>query len=440
MSFPAYPAYRESGNPWIGALPVGWNVIALKRDLQFLTSGSRGWADHYADEGALFLRIGNLSRDALKLDLRDIQRVAVPVGTEGERTRVESGDVLFSITAFMGSIAVVPHDLECAYVSQHVALARLRGNMLLPRWVGYMTLSAASKAYLDAQCYGGTKIQLSLDDVANLPVSVPPIAEQFALITFLDRETGKIDALVAEQERLIALLKEKRQATAHAAVSELTAATPLVELGRVLRAIDQGWSPIAEDRIIEDGEWGVLKLSAVKRGNFVHDQHKALPEGIAPRPELEVKPNDVILTRANTPELVGDACVVTGEANRLVFSDLMYRLEPDPERLSAEYLCLWLLAPQARAQIEADARGSSLSMVKISHRFIRRWILPLPPLHQQKQIVGRIAAENTRTDALITEAERAITLLSERRAALISAAVTGKIDVRGAASGAREAA
>lgn len=122
MSFPLYPRYKDSGSEWIGEVPEHWVFIALKRDLKFLTSGSRGWADHYADEGALFLRIGNLTRDGLEVDLSDIQRVDVPVGTEGERTKVHQGDILFSITAFMGSVAVVTDDLEMAYVSQHVAL------------------------------------------------------------------------------------------------------------------------------------------------------------------------------------------------------------------------------------------------------------------------------------------------------------------------------
>jgi type I restriction enzyme S subunit len=125
MSFPAYGSYKDSGVEWLGEIPAHWTIMPLKRDLDFLTSGSRGWADHYADDGALFIRIGNLTRDRLTLDLDDIQRVDVPPGAEGERTQVQPGDLLFSITAYLGSVAVVPEKLETAYVSQHVALARL---------------------------------------------------------------------------------------------------------------------------------------------------------------------------------------------------------------------------------------------------------------------------------------------------------------------------
>ena len=198
MRFPRYPEYKESGVEWLGEVPSHWNLFHLKRDLTFLTSGSRGWADHYSSDGALFIRIGNLTRDSIKLDLADVQRVAVPDGTEGERTKVQAGDLLFSITAFLGSVAVAPPGLEPSYVSQHVALARLRQNLFNPFWVGYVALSHIGKTYLGMQGYGGTKIQLSLNDVAEIPIPTPPYDDQSAIAAFLDWETAKIDALIAE--------------------------------------------------------------------------------------------------------------------------------------------------------------------------------------------------------------------------------------------------
>ena len=158
---PAAPL-KPSGVDWLGDVPEGWEVVRLKNDLLFLTSGSRGWAEHYSDDGALFLRIGNLPREDFTLDLGDIQRVAVPTGAEGERTRVEAGDVLFSITAYLGSVAVVPDGLETAYVSQHVALARLKQRQMLPEWVACVTLSIVGKNYLASQGYGGVSETLCI--------------------------------------------------------------------------------------------------------------------------------------------------------------------------------------------------------------------------------------------------------------------------------------
>src|SRR5438105_4447450 len=106
MSFPRYSNYKDSGVDWLGEVPVHWNILPIRRDLDFMTVGSRGWAGNYSETGELFIRISNLTRDGVRLDLSDIQRVVVPAGSEGLRTKVQKGDVLFSITAHLGSVAV----------------------------------------------------------------------------------------------------------------------------------------------------------------------------------------------------------------------------------------------------------------------------------------------------------------------------------------------
>ena len=210
---------KDSGVAWLGEVPAHWRVLPLKWELLFLTSGSRGWADYYADDGALFIRIGNLTRDSIRLDLSDIQRVLVPRGAEGERTIVFPGDLLFSITAFLGSVAVVPSQMETAYVSQHVALARLLKRVLNPEWVGYVALSWVGKTHLESQGYGGTKVQLSLDDIANLIMIAPPMDEQLHIVDVLAQEMERIDTLIGTSERSIELLKERRSALITAAVT-----------------------------------------------------------------------------------------------------------------------------------------------------------------------------------------------------------------------------
>ena len=210
---------KDSGIAWLGEVPAHWNVSLLKKDLAFLTSGSRGWAEHYADEGALFLRIGNLTRDSAELDLSDVQRVAPPLGAEGERTRVRAGDVLFSITAFLGSVAVVPENLGAGFVSQHIALARLRGKYFLSRWVAYATLSRLGATYLATQGHGGTKVQLSLDDIRGLPLTVPPLSEQQRILDSLEADLQGLDRINAEGRAAIGLLRERRSALISAAVT-----------------------------------------------------------------------------------------------------------------------------------------------------------------------------------------------------------------------------
>lgn len=210
---------KDSGIEWLGKVPRHWAVFPMKRDIQFITSGSRGWAENYADDGALFIRIGNLTRQGICLDLSDIQRVQVPADSEGARTLVREGDLLFSITAYLGSIAVVPADLEKAYVSQHVALVRLRGRKFISSWIAYQTLSFVGKTYLETQGYGGTKIQLSLDDVKNLILTAPPLEEQQKIVEFIAEREAKHCSLIKSANESIKLLRERRSALISAAVT-----------------------------------------------------------------------------------------------------------------------------------------------------------------------------------------------------------------------------
>lgn len=210
---------KDSGVAWLGKVPAHWSLMSMKRDIEFITSGARGWAENYADEGDLFLRIGNLTRDSIRLDLSDIQRIVVPSGADKARSQVRMRDILFSITAYLGSVAVVPRELGTAYVSQHVALVRPKIKHLLSEWIAYVALSYVGKTFLEMRGYGGTKVQLSLDDVVNLLVTVPPLTEQHLLVNFIERETMKVDELISQAGSAVSLLQERRSALISAAVT-----------------------------------------------------------------------------------------------------------------------------------------------------------------------------------------------------------------------------
>jgi Restriction endonuclease S subunits len=210
---------KDSGVEWLGEVPEHWEIIEARREIAFLTSGSRGWADYYSNSGSLFIRIGNLTRDSIELDWSDIQRVDPPSGSEGERTRVRPGDVLFSITAYLGSVAVVPSGGETAYVSQHVCLARVKERSLHPKWLGYFVLSTAGKSYLEATSYGGTKVQLSLDDIKSLPLVMPSAREQAEIMDHIEASIHHLEGLVGEAQKSISLFQERRSALISAAVT-----------------------------------------------------------------------------------------------------------------------------------------------------------------------------------------------------------------------------
>ena len=202
---------KPSGIPWLGEIPAGWDVTRLRNISRKITSGSRGWSRYAADHGPLFVRIANLSRTGLHLRFDDVVRLALPTTELGEaaRTRAEAGDLLLSITAYIGSVAIVPDDVGEAYVSQHVACCRLN-TAVNPRWIGYVLLSPIGQTHGTLSMYGGTKQGLSLDDVKNYVVLLPPRVVQDEIVDWIDSSTRRVSDTITSVEKEIVLLQEFR--------------------------------------------------------------------------------------------------------------------------------------------------------------------------------------------------------------------------------------
>lgn len=171
-----------------------------------ITSGSRGWGKYYSEHGALFLRIGNLTREHPNLRLNDVVRVKVPAGGEGERTRVQEGDLLISITADLGIVGCIPAGFEEAYVNQHIALVRIDSGKVHPRWVAHVLGSPYGVEQFLALNATGAKAGLNLPSVRRLSVPCPTMKKQMELVGALD----SLDvALGAERKYLHKLRLQK---------------------------------------------------------------------------------------------------------------------------------------------------------------------------------------------------------------------------------------
>jgi len=202
----------------IDDLPGNWTPATSDQLVHFVTSGSRGWAKYYSDEGATFLRIGNLEHEDIALDLRDIQRVTPPEGAEGSRTRVQANDILISITADVGMVALVDTDIGEAYINQHVALAR-PSKEIEPRYLAWLLASKPTKAQWKLLQRGATKVGLGLDDIRAVQLGLPPIAEQHQIVAEIEARTSAIDHLEAELDGQITRSNRLRQSTLSAAFS-----------------------------------------------------------------------------------------------------------------------------------------------------------------------------------------------------------------------------
>lgn len=172
----------------------------------------------------------------------------------------------------------------------------------------------------------------------------------------------------------------------------------------------------------------------MRRGRFEATAIKPIARDANVPEEIEIHNDDLLLTRSNTRERVGDVCVVEGVRRKTILCDLIYRLRINRNVLASKFLMLQLLAPFGRVQIERDARGSSGTMPKISQGHIRSWRVVLLPLEEQLRIVEDVETATTSIATATDKAQRHITLLREHRTRLIADVVTGKLDVREAAA------
>jgi len=190
----------------LGRIPVEWEVEPLGKVASLVTSGSRGWARFYSTEGAVFLRIGNLTREHINFRFDDVMYVNVPESSEGKRTAVQEGDLLISITADLGIIAVVPEGFPEAYVNQHIALVRLNKEEVYPRFIGHLLNSGVGQTQIEKLNESGAKAGLNLPTIENLRVFRPPYSEQQKIVDILD---GVDSQITIDKKRVDKLRRQK---------------------------------------------------------------------------------------------------------------------------------------------------------------------------------------------------------------------------------------
>jgi len=314
-------------------------------------------------------------------------------------------------------------------VSPDYRVFRSRGA-LLPRFIHYIL---RSKPYLD-QYVLYTRAQTTFDrrvqqpDLDNLPLPVPPLKEQRVITDYLDRETARIDTLIEEQHRLIELLRERRDSVWAAGVEEARRFGGSVSVRRVIESIVDGpfGSSLTSSHYSDEGA-RVIRLGNIGVNEFKDGDAAFVPFAYAEELEAHaVEQGDVVVAGLGDDRMpLGRAAVVPMLGPAIVKADC-YRLRTH-ETVSAAYLAWVMSAPQTRSQVMLLARGSTRA--RLNTKVVQQVEIPLPERDEQDVLVAQSNAEIARIDTLITEAERFIELSRERRSALITAAVTGQIDV-----------
>lgn len=435
MSFPAYPEYKDSGVPWLGEVPSHWIISKVKHTYKFST----GWTppsgrDEYYGGDHLWANISDVGDRFISDTAKRISDLAV---SECNMLPTPEASLLFSFKLSIGqmSFTTVP-----MYTNE--AIASFRPDHTYSLAFAYYAFPIYIVANATENIYGAKILNQEL--IKSAPICLPPKAEQSAIASFLDRETAKIDALVAEEERLIALLKEKRQAViSHAVTKGLNPNAPMKDSGiewlgeipahwefaQLKRCIDlatsgpRGWSDLAA----EEGSFFFQSQNIGRdmEADFGAGKRIEAPEGPdADRARLQPDDVAVCITGGRT----GAVAHISALSEEAYINQHVCLIRPTATQISGRYLAYGLFGLPGQEQLALAMYGLKQGL---SLENVREVVLPLPPLEEQRDIVMHLDQQAGGFWQLVTEAQSAIILLQERRAALISAAVTGKIDVRG---------
>ena len=189
----------------LGRIPKEWDCLTIEQVKDFITSGSRGWAKYYSIEGSKFIRITNLKRNQIEIDLSDLKFVKLPTSIEGIRSKLIEGDLLISITADLGIIAVVSSTLEDAFINQHISLVRLSSSLVVPKFIGYFLSSSYGQAMFNLLNDGGAKAGLNLKTINNIFVLKPKIEEQELIVEKFEKANEFILKFKEELSKLQSL-------------------------------------------------------------------------------------------------------------------------------------------------------------------------------------------------------------------------------------------
>lgn len=414
MSLSRYLEYKDSGVEWLGEVPGHWYMRSLRY--------------------AATIQNGSDFKDC------EVAEGGFPVlGSGGEFARI-SKFIYDQPSVLLGRKGTIDNPLyieEPFWTVDTLFYTKIAADMH-PKYFYWFCTSIP----FDYFQFGSAVPSMTQNDLYGIKLPTPSFEEQQTIAAFLDRETRKIDALIAEQRRLVELLAEKRQAViSHAVTKGLNPSARMKDSGiEWLGVVPEHWEvgplkrywsvtdckhvtaefvedgiPLASIREVQS-RWVLLEDAKCTTEYF----YELLIEG-GRRP----LPGDLIFSRNAT---VGEVAQVSGNHPRFAMGQDVVLLRKLAPEYSSDYLQHVIRSPIIILQLANMMIGSTFKRINVEE--IRSFAIPAPPFTEQAEIAAFLESETAKFDTLTAEANRAIALLQERRSALISAAVTGKIDVR----------
>ncbi|NOQ63445.1 MAG: hypothetical protein GQ582_02905 [Methyloprofundus sp.] len=441
MKYQVYEEYKDSGVEWVGDIPLDWQALPLKLMTISKVKDGPHETPRFIDEGVPFFSVDSIQNNQLVftgsryISREDHKRFSL-------KCLPKKGDVLLGKAASVGKVAYVDTDKEFNVWSPLAVITPK--SQEFGQFIFYSLQSTWLQAQCDMLSNSNTQKNLSMQAIDNITFTFPDREVAGQIANFLDHETAKIDTLIEKQQQLIELLKEKRQAViSHAVTKGLNPHAPMRDSGvEWLGEVPEHWE-------VSQLKFYTLNMQTGPFGSQLHSEdyvidgiplinpaHMSFGE-IVPDSKVTVdKETQVRLSRhklsegeiifARRGELGRCAIVTTKEEGWLCGTgSLKAKLN---NKLVPEYTYLLITSNGVISELSLESKGSTMD--NLNTETLGRIRIPVPPEGEQNKILNYVEDILDKYKSLIGSSESAIVLMQERRTALISAAVTGKIDVR----------
>ena len=421
-------------NQRAGHLPEGWRWVTLKEIANIAGGVTKGQKRRPSEviRKVPYLRVANVQRGYL--DLSEVKEIEASE-SEIEALKLQAGDILFNEGGDRDKLGrgwIWNDELpECVH-QNHVFRARLKNTEDQPKFISFYGNSEGQRYFMEQGKQTTNLASINLTKLGALPIPLPPPDDQRRIVAEIEKQFTRLEAGVAALRRAQANLKRYRAAVLKAACEGRLVPTEVdwkqVKIDSVIEAMDQGWSPKCESEAsVDENTWAVIKTTAIQHLRFLEVENKALPATLKPRSHLELKPGDLLVTRAGPRSRVGVACLIKNTRPGLMLCDKAYRIRCKQENVVPGFLELTLNAPHIIDEVNKLKTGISDSGVNLTQKGFAQLIIPLPPLAEQTRIV----AEVERRLSVVEELEAVVTTNLQRatrlRQAVLQKAFAGEL-------------
>jgi type I restriction enzyme S subunit len=418
ITFAPYTRYRASDIEWIAQIPAHWMICPGHSGLKQRREKNIGLKE---------TRVLSLSYGRIVVKPQEKLHGLVPVSFETYQI------------ANPGNIIIRPTDLQNDKNSIRVGLVRNRGiitsaylciearSTLVPEYA-YELLRTYDLLKIFYGMGSGLRQNLEFGEIKRMPIIVPPIEEQEAIVRYLGHINRKVNAAIQAKLRLVELVREEMSAVLEGIIGDLTKFAPIVPL-KSLCKIQSGITLGKDYTGFRLREYPYIRVANVQAGHLNLSSVKtiSLPEIEARRSTLRT--GDVLMTEGGDPDKLGRGCVWSGEIDSCVHQNHVFAVRPDPTRLYSKYLTV-ILGTRAAQNYFFLTSKQTTNLASTNKTTIGVFRFPLPPLEEQQRIVREVEIRSGQYNQIISRTEREISLLREYHTRLTADVVTGKVDVR----------